>query len=160
MGNVNYFLTFIVGMLLPVAAVVILYFTIFKKKVCNGDLQDCPGTGTSVCVKSGTKDWQKFCTKPPSGFGGGKQMVGLGLEPGDGFCLTNCTGSNCQLSNKSACNACLSSDYGSGSWYTDNLGCKYGQSTGYGPSPGELVAAGSNYNPSYSCDNPGMSSNC
>jgi hypothetical protein len=65
-------LVFLLGFVLPVIAMAIFYFTTLKKKICSGDLHNCPAAGIDICVKSGTSDtdWQKMCTNlTPSGFG-------------------------------------------------------------------------------------------
>ena len=60
---------FILGFLLCVGISALLYFLVFKKKICNGDLHHCPSAGIDICVKSdtSTKDWQAMCSKLGSG---------------------------------------------------------------------------------------------
>jgi hypothetical protein len=55
----------LIAFLLPVGISILLYFTIIKKKMCDGDLRTCPKSGVNICVKSGTSDadFTAMCTK-------------------------------------------------------------------------------------------------
>jgi hypothetical protein len=61
------------GIILCVVMVIVLYFTILKKKMCSGDLVKCPSSDVSLCVNSGTPkdDWKGMCSKLVVGRTGG-----------------------------------------------------------------------------------------
>lgn len=93
----------ILALLLPIAIGLILYFVVIKKKMCDGDLYECPKSNVSICVQSGTSndDSKKMCDRltAPTSLTIGRDYINSCIEE-DG-CLSGPEGCNSQ--------ACLNS---------------------------------------------------
>lgn len=62
-------ITFLLGLIVPSVICIILYFAIWKKKMCeDGDPYNCPSLGTKICPKSGVDNSiiQNLCNQKES----------------------------------------------------------------------------------------------
>jgi len=57
----------IMGFILAVGVALLIFFTIVKNKMCNGEFVNCPSGNISICAKKGTNAGQ-FCPKRTGGF--------------------------------------------------------------------------------------------
>ena len=153
----NIVLLTLIAFLLPVGVAILVYFTVIKKKICDGDLHLCPASGVSVCVKSGTtaNDWQGMCTKlsqGPNGFRSNKGPLRTG--PGIGPCVRPTTKS---ITDKTNCRNCL--QHNTQGFWNDTQGFCGDASGGDNGVKGDIVAFYYGIRP-YSCDNPAEITDC
>lgn len=107
----------LIAFLLPVGISILLYFTIIKKKICDGDLRKCPKSGVNICVKSGTSDadFTAMCTK----------LDPIMVKSSMNQCLAYLDGCNDDCGDKQCLTALQNAVKPGGVWYPDDGMCNY-----------------------------------
>ena len=112
----------LIAFLLPVGISILLYFTIIKKKMCDGDLRTCPKSGVNICVKSGTSDadFTAMCTKLDPIMVKSSMNTCLSQldNTGPSNCSNECGGPTCLKRIKEAVEK-------GGAWYPDDGMCNW-----------------------------------
>ena len=60
----------VMGFLLAIGLALLIFFTLIKNKMCNGEFINCPSGNVKICAKKGTNAGQ-FCPKRTGGFKSG-----------------------------------------------------------------------------------------
>jgi hypothetical protein len=72
-------LGFLIGFFVITVIALLIFFTVIKNKMCNGQFVKCPSGNVSICSKKGTNAGQ-FCPKRTGEFRSG-------VGPGNGQCV-------------------------------------------------------------------------